>query len=88
MLTAHNRVNVNARLISEWRSEVSGGESTGSITISSGLENDMALKVGDPAPDFELPAVAGERQITMPSRDYLGTKNLVVTFHPLDWTPT
>jgi len=87
MLTAHDMVNVNARLISEWRSEVSGSESS-SITILFGLENDMALKVGDPAPDFELPAVAGERQTTMRSRDYLGIKNLVVTFHPLDWTPT
>ena len=48
----------------------------------------MALKVGDPAPDFELPAVAGERRITMHSRDYRGRQNLVVTFHPLDWTPT
>ncbi len=48
----------------------------------------MPLTVGDRAPDFELPAVAGERQITMRSRDYLGVKNLVVTFHPLDWTPT
>ena len=53
-----------------------------------GLENEMALKVGDPAPDFELPAIAGERQITMRSRDYLGRQNLVVAFHPLDWTPT
>ena len=53
-----------------------------------GLENDMALKVGDVAPDFELPATAGERQITMRSRDYLGRQNLVVAFHPLDWTPT
>ena len=53
-----------------------------------GLENDMALKVGDIAPDFELPAVAGDRQITMRSRDYLGRQNLVVVFHPLDWTPT
>jgi len=53
-----------------------------------GLENDMALKVGDPAPDFELPAIAGERKITMRSRDYLGRQNLVVAFHPLDWTPT
>src|SRR6266851_966877 len=53
-----------------------------------GLENDMALKVGDVAPDFELPAIAGERQITMRSRDYLGRQNLVVAFHPLDWTPT
>ena len=53
-----------------------------------GLENEMALKVGDPAPDFELPAIAGERQITVRSRDYLGRQNLVVAFHPLDWTPT
>ena len=29
----------------------------------------MPLKVGDPAPDFELPAVAGEQQITVRSRD-------------------
>ncbi len=48
----------------------------------------MALKVGDLAPDFELPAVAGERQITIRSRDYLGRENLVISFHPLDWTPT
>jgi peroxiredoxin len=48
----------------------------------------MAPKVGDPAPDFELPAIAGEGRITMRSRDYLGRQNLVVAFHPLDWTPT
>ena len=48
----------------------------------------MALKVGDPAPDFELPAVAGESQVMIRSRDYLGTRSLVLTFHPLDWTPT
>jgi len=48
----------------------------------------MVLKVGAPAPDFELPAVAGERQVTMRLHDYLGRQNLVVTFHPLDWTPT
>jgi len=48
----------------------------------------MLLKVGDPAPDFALPAVVGERQITMRSRDYLDHQNLVVAFHPLDWTPT
>ena len=48
----------------------------------------MALKAGDPAPEFGLPAVAGEEQIMVRSRDYLGKQNLVVTFHPLDWTPT
>jgi len=53
-----------------------------------GLENDMALKVGDMSPDFELPAIAGDRRIMMRSRDYRGRQNLVVAFHPLDWTPT
>jgi hypothetical protein len=83
MLMANDSVNVKGRLIPELRLEAAI-----SITILIGLENDMALKVGDPAPDFELLAVAGERQITMRSRDYLGTRNLVITFHPLDWTPT
>ena len=48
----------------------------------------MALKAGDSAPEFELPAVAGEVQIIVRSRDYLDKQNLLVTFHPLDWTPT
>jgi len=47
----------------------------------------MALKAGDPAPEFELSAIAGEERIMIRSRDYLGKKNLVVTFHPLEWTP-
>jgi len=46
------------------------------------------LKVGDVAPEFELPALAGEARITIRSQDYLGRQNLIVTFHPLDWTPT
>jgi hypothetical protein len=53
-----------------------------------GLENDMALTVGDMSPDFELHAIAGDRRIVMRSRDYVGRQNLVVAFHPLDWTPT
>jgi peroxiredoxin len=48
----------------------------------------MPLKPGDTAPEFELPAVVGEKQILIRSRDYLHKQNLVVTFHPLDWTPT
>lgn len=48
----------------------------------------MALKPGDSAPQFELPAVVGESQLTIRSRDYLGRQSLVITFHPLDWTPT
>ena len=48
----------------------------------------MALKVDDNSPEFELPAIAGDERVTIRSRDYLGKQNLVVTFHPLDWTPT
>jgi peroxiredoxin len=48
----------------------------------------MALKLGSPAPEFELPAVAGDDTIVIRSRDYIGKQNLVITFHPLDWTPT
>ena len=48
----------------------------------------MALKVGDVAPDFELPAVEGEKRVTVKLSDFRGKKHVVVTFHPLDWTPT
>ena len=48
----------------------------------------MPLRVGDAAPDFELPAVEGERQFKVKLSDYWGKKNVVVSFHPLDWTPT
>lgn len=48
----------------------------------------MALKVGDPAPEFELPAVEGERPVRIKLSDFRGKKHVVVTFHPLDWTPT
>ena len=48
----------------------------------------MALKVGDEAPDFELPAVEGERNLMIKLSGFRGKKNVVVSFHPLDWTPT
>jgi peroxiredoxin Q/BCP len=48
----------------------------------------MALKVGDLAPDFELPAVEGEQRLKIKLSDFRGKKNVVVTFHPLNWTPT
>jgi peroxiredoxin len=48
----------------------------------------MALKVGDLAPDFELPAVEGEQRLKIRLSDFRGKKNVVVTFHPLNWTPT
>lgn len=48
----------------------------------------MPLSVGDMAPDFDLPAITGEHEHRVRLRDYLGRCNVVVTFHPLDWTPT
>jgi peroxiredoxin len=48
----------------------------------------MALKAGDRAPDFDLPAVAGEREFRVRLRDYRGKQHVVIAFHPLDWTPT
>jgi len=48
----------------------------------------MALSVGDLAPDFELSAVKGEQQLKVKLSDYRGKKHVVVSFHPLDWTPT
>lgn len=48
----------------------------------------MPVKPGDVAPDFELPAVEGERPLRIRTSDYRGKKNVVIAFHPLDWTPT
>jgi peroxiredoxin len=48
----------------------------------------MALKVGDVAPDFELPGVEGERRLKIKLSDFRGKKHVIVAFHPLDWTPT
>jgi len=48
----------------------------------------MALKAGDNAPDFDLPAVADGRNVKIRLSDYRGKQHVVVTFHPLDWTPT
>jgi len=44
----------------------------------------MALKVGDEAPDFELRSHRGG---TVKLSDFRGTKNVVVAFHPLAFTP-
>jgi peroxiredoxin len=46
-----------------------------------------ALKVGDTAPDFELPGVLGELKQKVKLSDFRGKKNVVIAFYPLDWTP-
>ena len=48
----------------------------------------MALQIGDIAPDFELAAVEDGRNVKIRLSDFRGKKHVVVTFHPLDWTPT
>ena len=42
------------------------------------------LKVGQRAPDFALPAVSGEK---IALNQYLGKKNVVLSFVPAAWTP-
>jgi peroxiredoxin len=46
------------------------------------------LKVGEMAPDFELPAVKGSEKVTVKLSDYRGKKNVLLAFYPADWTPT
>jgi peroxiredoxin len=48
----------------------------------------MALGVGDSAPDFNLEAVQGEAKVIVRLGDFRGKKNVLVVFHPVDWTPT
>lgn len=44
----------------------------------------LAVRPGDAAPDFDLPAVAGGR---IRLSDYRGKKNVVLSFIPAAWTP-
>jgi peroxiredoxin len=50
-------------------------------------ERVLSIKVGDIAPDFELPAVVGERKTHFRLSDHRGKKNVVLAFYPLNWTP-
>ncbi len=52
----------------------------------------MQLKVGDPAPDFTLPATGdtagkGQPQKSISLSDYKGKKNVVLAFVPAAFTP-
>jgi len=47
-------------------------------------DSTLKVKVGDPLPDFTLPAVAGG-QVSL--SQFLGKKNLVISFVPAAWTP-
>jgi len=43
------------------------------------------LKVGDKAPDFELPGHRGDEKFRLSNLRV--KKNVVLVFYPLDWTP-
>jgi len=48
------------------------------------VDSRLKVKVGDVAPDFTLPSVAGE-EITL--SQFRGKKNVVISFVPAAWTP-
>lgn len=48
------------------------------------VDSVLKVKVGDAAPDFTLPAVAGGK---VSLNDYRGKKNVVLSFVPAAWTP-
>jgi peroxiredoxin len=56
-----------------------------SIGRKSVASETSTLKVGDTAPDFELPGHRGGEKFRL--SDLRGKKNAVLVFYPLDWTP-
>ncbi len=44
----------------------------------------MAVKIGEKAPEFELPSTIDDK---VPLSDYRGKKNVVLLFYPLDFSP-
>jgi peroxiredoxin (alkyl hydroperoxide reductase subunit C) len=48
------------------------------------IDSTLKVKIGEPAPDFTLPSVSGEK-ISL-SR-YRGKKHVVISFVPAAWTP-
>ncbi|UCF73273.1 MAG: peroxiredoxin [Deltaproteobacteria bacterium] len=47
-------------------------------------DSTLKVKVGDPLPDFSLPAVSGG-QVSL--SQFLGNSNMVISFIPAAWTP-
>ena len=56
--------------------------------VLASAEESVVLEVGREAPDFELPAVTGDRRHRVRLSSFRGKKNVVLAFYPLDWTPT
>jgi peroxiredoxin (alkyl hydroperoxide reductase subunit C) len=48
------------------------------------IDSELKVKIGDPAPDFTLPSVSGDK---VALSQYRGKKNVVISFVPAAWTP-
>ena len=48
------------------------------------MDSVLKVKVGDPAPDFTLPSISGEK---ISLSQFAGEKNVVISFVPAAWTP-
>jgi len=48
------------------------------------IDSKLKVKIGDPAPDFTLPSVTGEK---ISLSQYKGKKNVMISFVPAAWTP-
>lgn len=48
------------------------------------IDSTLKVKIGEPAPDFTLPSVSGEK-ITL--SQFRGKKNVMISFVPAAWTP-
>ncbi len=48
------------------------------------VDSVLAVKIGDPAPDFTLPSIQG-KEVTL--SQFKGKRNVVLSFVPAAWTP-
>jgi peroxiredoxin len=48
------------------------------------IDSKLKVKVGEQAPDFTLPSISGNK---ISLRQFLGKKNVVLSFVPAAWTP-
>lgn len=55
------------------------------------MADSITLRVGDPAPDFTLPAVITKPEVAridVRLNDYIGRKNIVIAFYAFAFTAT
>lgn len=48
------------------------------------VDSELTVKIGDPAPVFSLPSL---KNGTVSIKDYLGRRNVILSFVPAAWTP-